>query len=127
MLNLINSAEVQHRARVTRNFMGSHSSSVAISQKIGKPLPTLEDSMCGTMEYLLQKQKLSPEAVYKQILNQKVEIVLTAHPTQVQRKSLLRKYRKISEFLALAERPDLNEYERHEAIEALRRIISSIW
>jgi phosphoenolpyruvate carboxylase len=127
MLNLVNSAEVQHRARVTRNFVGSQSSSVAISRKVGKPLPTLEDSMCGTMEYLLQKQKLSPDAVYKQIFNQKVEIVLTAHPTQVQRKSLLRKYRKISEFLALAERPDLNEYERYEAMEALRRIISSIW
>jgi phosphoenolpyruvate carboxylase len=58
---------------------------------------------------------------------QKVEIVLTAHPTQVQRKSLLRKYRQVSELLAYLERTDINAFEKSAAVGDLRRIVSSIW
>jgi phosphoenolpyruvate carboxylase len=52
---------------------------------------------------------------------------LTAHPTEVNRKSVLRKYRKCTELLAHLERPDLLENEKLAATIDLQRIISSLW
>ena len=52
---------------------------------------------------------------------------MTAHPTEVNRKSVLRKYRKCTERLAYLERPDLLPYERLQATYDLQRIISSLW
>lgn len=121
MLNLVNSAEVHHRQRVTRQH--DHEKNDAT---IG-PLPISEDSIRGTIDHLLKNGRVSPREIVDQLQRQRVEIVLTAHPTQVQRKSLLRKYRKISEMLAFAERPDLSAYEKQSANETLKRIISSIW
>jgi phosphoenolpyruvate carboxylase len=123
MLNLVNSAEVQHRNRVTR----SHSAASEGTVQVTGPLPLVEDSIRGSMDALLASGLATKEQIYDQLLKQKVEIVLTAHPTQVQRKSLLRKYRKISETLAYMERPDLDGFEKIAAKAVLRRIISSVW
>jgi len=119
MLNLVNSAEVHHRDRLLR---------LAIREKdvIGGPLPLVEDSIRGTMEALLRSGLATPDQLYEQITTQKVEIVLTAHPTQVQRKSLLRKYSKITDILARLEKLD-TPFEKSAAKADLRRIISSIW
>jgi Phosphoenolpyruvate carboxylase len=136
MLNLLNSAEIQHRTRVTRQHeiyvseQQTNSSSPNVASTMGSsmsvgPLPLTEDSMRGTMDALLQSGTATPDQIYQQLLTQKVEIVLTAHPTQVQRKSLLRKYRKISETLAWHE--SARGFEKTSAQAALRRIVSSIW
>jgi phosphoenolpyruvate carboxylase len=126
-LNLINSAEVHHRMRLLRNadiVTGQYS-----------PLPMREDSVAGTMSVLIdraaQDNTATPEQRKKEIfdvlLKQKVDIVLTAHPTEVNRRTLLRKYREISETLAVLDRKDLSPYEKAQAEEALRREICSIW
>jgi phosphoenolpyruvate carboxylase len=120
MLNLVNSAEVQHRERVTR----VHAARGAVGG--GGPLLPTEDSIRGTIDALLKNSKLSKDQIYNQLTTQKVEIVLTAHPTQVQRKSLLRKYRKISDNLGIAEQCQ-GRYEYELAVSTIRRIISSIW
>ena len=138
MLNLVNSAEVYHRQRVTRQHAKNQTAALLASvfkdndhASVGAaavgPLPLSQDSMRGTMKELLTTGQVTPEQIYQQLRQQKVEIVLTAHPTQVQRKSLLRKYRRISEMLALRERPDLDLFEKQEAIGHIRRIVSSIW
>jgi phosphoenolpyruvate carboxylase len=121
MLNLVNSAEVQHRTRVTKEYHRTKTET-----EIG-PLPLLEDSMRGTLDTLIKAGKKSKDEIYNQLLKQKVEIVLTAHPTQVQRKSLLRKYRKVSDTLAQMDRTDLNSFEQFSLSNELRRLISSIW
>jgi phosphoenolpyruvate carboxylase len=123
MLNLINSAEVQHRNRIMRQH---EAGSPAATAEEG-PLPLIEDSVRGTMETLLQSGQATPDEIYNQLTQQKVEIVLTAHPTQVQRKSLLIKYRQISELLAYLERTDIDGFEKSAAVADLRRIVSSIW
>lgn len=121
-LNLVNAAEVQHRLRNIRDYSREDG-------KTGKsgPLPNIEDSMRGTMDILLSSQAATKEEIYQQILSQKVELVLTAHPTEVSRRSLLRKYRAVTELLALLRRPDLHEFEKEEAKNDLRRVISSVW
>lgn len=122
-LNLVNAAEVHHRFRNIRKF------SKETEEKEGGsgPLPAIEDSCRGTFDILLNSNAATKEQIYDQLLTQKVEIVLTAHPTEVSRRSILRKYRHVSEILAMLERPGLNMYEKEECINNLRRIISSVW
>lgn len=121
-LNLVNSAEVAHRLRNIREYARDDGKTGTSG-----PLPNIEDSMRGTMEILLSSQAATKEEVFQQILKQKVELVLTAHPTEVLRRSLLRKYRSVAELLALLRRPDLLPYEKEEAESDLRRAISSVW
>lgn len=123
MLNLVNAAEVHHRNRVTRK----HDSGYNTPNITQGPLPLTEDSIRVTMETLLKSGKATKDEIFRRLCNQKVEMVLTAHPTQVQRKSMLRKYRSISECLGLLERPDLDGYERTAAKMDLKRTVSSIW
>ena len=122
MLNLVNSAEVNHRFRNLRKYSLSHGDGAT-----AEPLPSVEDSIRGTIKALLDSGDATKDEIYQQLLNQKVEIVLTAHPTQVQRKSLLRKYREVTETLALLERSDLTSFEVAQAKKNLSRVISSIW
>ena len=121
-LNLVNAGEVHHRLRSIRDF----SREGANAEESG-PLPVIEDSCRGTFDILLASKAATKEEIYQQLLTQKVEIVLTAHPTEVSRRSILRKYRRVSEILALMQRPDLHKYEKEEAVSDLRRIISSVW
>eukprot|EP00581_Thalassiosira_minuscula_P027872 CAMPEP_0183750898 /NCGR_PEP_ID=MMETSP0739-20130205/1395_1 /TAXON_ID=385413 /ORGANISM="Thalassiosira miniscula, Strain CCMP1093" /LENGTH=1019 /DNA_ID=CAMNT_0025987043 /DNA_START=36 /DNA_END=3095 /DNA_ORIENTATION=- len=119
-LNLVNAAEVHHRMRLVREndkVDGAH---------VG-PLPMVEDSIRGTMEILLNKDGADPEKIFEKLTTQKCEIVLTAHPTEVNRKTILRKYRNISELLEYLERPELHPFERAEAFNRLRGIIAAIW
>jgi phosphoenolpyruvate carboxylase len=130
MLNLINAAEVQHRNRMVRR---QHESIVGDSEQqnnvvnTGGPLPMTEDSARGTMDALLKSGRVTADEIFEQLTKQKVEIVLTAHPTQVQRKSLLRKYRQVAELLEYLERSDIDAFEKNAAVSDLRRIVSSIW
>lgn len=119
-LNLVNAAEVQHRLRLVR----AHE--FATDRDVG-PLPMTEDSVRGTIDALVESNMATKEQIYQQLTTQKVEIVLTAHPTEVNRRTHLRKYRTIAEMLAYLERPDLHPYEISEAMVELRRIISSLW
>lgn len=123
-LNLVNAAEVQHRLRSIRDFSrGEEGEGAAPSG----PLPVIEDSIRGTIDILLASKHATKEEIFQQLLTQKVELVLTAHPTEVARRSMLRKFRRIAENLASLHRPDLHKYEKDEAKGAIRRIISSIW
>ena len=119
-LNLVNAAEVNHRMRLVR--MAERDASHLIG-----PLPNVEDSVRGTMEIVLEEDDVDPEKIFNTLTTQKCEIVLTAHPTEVNRKTMLLKYRKISELLAHLERSDLHPFERAEALNNLRAIIAAIW
>jgi len=138
-LNLINSAEVHHRLRVVRiREMEAVGKDINPSQAndtilLGSPLPLSEDSVRGTIETIVtvdaeaNNTVITKEDIYKKLITQKVEIVLTAHPTEVNRKTLLRKYRRITETLAELDRPDLHPYERSQALDTIRRNIAALW
>lgn len=85
-LNLVNSAEVHHRMRLIRQ---SEDSDEATSVHVG-PLPMVEDGIRGTMEILLEEGH-DMNKIFEKLVRQKNEIVLTAHPTEVNRKTLLTK------------------------------------
>jgi len=120
-LSLVNSAEVQHRLRAIRQHEREN------KRQLPGPLYHMEDSIKGTMHHLIDSDGATKDEIFKQLCNQSVEFVLTAHPTEVNRKSVLRKYRKCSELLAYLERPDLLPHEQLTGTIDLQRIVSSVW
>ena len=56
-----------------------------------------------------------------------IELVLTAHPTEIVRRTLLQKYDRIARALAEKDRPDLTVWERETVVETLRREIAACW
>jgi phosphoenolpyruvate carboxylase len=98
-LNLVNAAEVHHRVRLVRTLASeasySDSSGSSLNGVVAGPLPNVEDSICGTMEILLNKSGVDSEKIFQRLITQKCEIVLTAHPTEVNRKTLIRKCKKL--------------------------------
>ncbi|XP_061339264.1 phosphoenolpyruvate carboxylase 4-like isoform X2 [Gastrolobium bilobum] len=70
---------------------------------------------------------VSPDELYNAVCKQVVEIVLTAHPTQINRRTLQYKHIKIAHLLDYNDRPDLGPEDREMVIEDLVREITSIW
>ena len=83
--------------------------------------------MRGTMENILETGMGTVDEIVNKLTSEKVEIVLTAHPTEVNRRTLLRKYRQLTAILKNLDRPDLHPYERSEAVSSLQRLVASIW
>jgi phosphoenolpyruvate carboxylase len=116
-LALSNSAENHHRVRRLRHRMMS--TECALSPK--------EDSCSGTVRRLLGAMGKSKEEVYEALCQQKVEIVLTAHPTEVNRRTMLQKHQRIREILQAFDRVDLTPHEVRNLHRQLHIEISSIW
>jgi phosphoenolpyruvate carboxylase len=56
-----------------------------------------------------------------------IELVLTAHPTEVARRRIAQKHNRIAAALTMHDRPELTPTERSELVESLRREIESSW
>lgn len=56
-----------------------------------------------------------------------IELVLTAHPTEVSRRTLIRKYDAIADLLEDLDRGGLTPVERGQAMAALRRHVMAAW
>ncbi|MEO4049044.1 phosphoenolpyruvate carboxylase [Pseudomonas sp. CAU 1711] len=68
-----------------------------------------------------------PELLARQIGRLDIELVLTAHPTEVSRRTLIQKYDAIAAQLAALDRHDLLAAERGEVQLKLRRLIAEAW
>ncbi|XP_024195903.1 phosphoenolpyruvate carboxylase 4 [Rosa chinensis] len=74
-------------------------------------------NLMGIAELL--QRGVSPDQLYDTVCKQEVEIVLTAHPTQINRGTLRYKYIRLSHLLNLRDRPDLTSEDRDMVIEDL--------
>jgi phosphoenolpyruvate carboxylase len=112
-LALTNIAEQHHRVRLRRERHraadGPGASPVAVA---------LARSMADGV---------SPERLHEVVSSLQVELVLTAHPTQATRRTLLQKHRRVAAALARRDRPDLLPEEREDITRELRREITAIW
>ncbi|KAI3976841.1 hypothetical protein MKX01_008699 [Papaver californicum] len=70
---------------------------------------------------------VSPDELYETVCKQEVEIVPTAHPTQINRRTLQNKHIRIAHLLEYNDRPDLSHEDREMLVEDLVREITSIW
>ncbi|KAL9389438.1 hypothetical protein Peur_018043 [Populus x canadensis] len=107
-LNLMGIAETHHRARKTRNVANLSKS-------------------CDEVFNQLLHGGISGDELYASVCMQEVEIVLTAHPTQINRRTLQYKHVRIAHLLEYNDRPDLTQEDREILIEDLVREITSIW
>jgi phosphoenolpyruvate carboxylase len=113
-LNLANVAEQHHRIRRRREYQRDPG---ATSQR---------GSSDETFARLLARG-VSPDALHDAVCALEIELVLTAHPTEVSRRTLIHKHNRVAALLAEGDRADLTVPERSELYAALRREILSAW
>ena len=113
-LNLANIAEQHHRTRRRR----------AYQQTADRPP---QRGSCDETFGRLIGTGIAPGALRDAVNTLHVELVLTAHPTEIVRRTLLQKYDRIARALAEKDRSDLTVYEREAVVDALRREIASSW
>ncbi|MGU9816956.1 phosphoenolpyruvate carboxylase [Pseudomonas sp. LF135] len=75
----------------------------------------------------LQSEGHSNESLARQLARLEIELVLTAHPTEVARRTLIQKYDAIAAQLALQDHRDLTSAEREQIRERLQRLIAEAW
>ncbi|XP_027365929.1 phosphoenolpyruvate carboxylase 4-like isoform X3 [Abrus precatorius] len=107
-LTLMGIAETHHRVRKGGNMAQTAKS-------------------CDDIFNQLAQGGVSPDELYNTVCKQEVEIVLTAHPTQINRRTLQYKHIRIAHLLDYNDRPDLSLEDREMVIEDLVREITSIW
>ena len=113
-LNLANVAEQHHRIRRRRAYL----------RDPGSPP---QRGSCDETFARLVAQGVSPTALHEAVRSLHIELVLTAHPTEVSRRTLIHKHNRVAALLAEGDRPDLTVPERAELHAALRREILSAW
>ena len=113
-LNLANIAEQHHRVRRRREYQ---------SEAGAQPQPGSCDEVFGR----LVAEGIDPGKLFETVTSLRIELVLTAHPTEVTRRTLLQKQRRIAESLARLDHVDLTAPEKRETVDELRREITSSW
>jgi len=112
---LVNIAEQNHRIRRRREY---------------KFISDIKDSKEGSLESLfhqLKKEKVTFNKFKELLERMSIEIVLTAHPTEVNRHIVLEKYRLISNLLKELDNPILTSDERENIEKEIRAEITSLW
>ena len=112
--DLVNLAEEQQRVRLLRQREDAFFPE-PILESIGEALATLKAN------------GISPEEMSTLLENLSIELVLTAHPTEARRRTVLSKSERIAMLLRQLNQDTLSQRERQEALVALRASISALW
>jgi phosphoenolpyruvate carboxylase len=121
-LAIANAAEGHHRSRRLNEAKSETDTSC------GALYPKADS--CGGVLPALLNQGHSKQAIWEALTTQQTELVLTAHPTEVNRRTILAKNRRIQKILTEADTYRLQgttPYHQEQLDHALQREISSIW
>src|SRR5262245_52408005 len=113
-LNLANVAEQHHRIRRRRAYLAD-------------PKSPPQPGSCRETFARLVATGTAPDDLFEAICNLRLELVLTAHPTEISRRTLIHKYNRVADLLARRDHIDLTIPEHDEVLDALRREIVSAW
>jgi phosphoenolpyruvate carboxylase len=119
MLNLANLAEevqIAYRRRIKKLKKGDFADENSA---------TTESDLEETIKRLVSDLGKSPAEVFDALKSQTVDLVLTAHPTQSVRRSLLQKHGRIRNCLAQLNEKDVTPDDKQELDEALQREIQA--
>lgn len=111
--HLSNIAEDRHHNRRTR-------------QRLLRGEPPGEGTLAFAVAHM-KEHGVTPEQLAHRILGVAITPVLTAHPTEVQRKSILDRHMAIARLLSERGRRDLTEMELSQNDQALRREVTTLW
>lgn len=117
-LNYANIAEQHHQVRLGREQLRNE-----VLTDNTNPLP---GSLTELLPRLLEKG-ITGDALYDAVTTMNVELVLTAHPTEITRRTLRRKFNEISEMLSMLDQGDTTPAQHQRQLERLRRRILSHW
>ncbi len=113
-LNLANIAEQHHRVRRRRDHARD-------------PHGAPQRGSCAETFARLRSEGVPADALAAVIASMRVELVFTAHPTEIVRRTLLQKHNRIAQILAFRDRPDLTSEEQEESLAELHREIAAAW
>lgn len=113
-LNLANIAEQHHRVRRRRAYQRDPDS---------RP----QRGSCDDAFARLIEAGVAPERLHEAVAALRIELVFTAHPTEVARRTVVQKYNRIARALAEGDRTDLTLPEQDARVDALRREIAGAW
>ncbi|MEP5765971.1 MAG: phosphoenolpyruvate carboxylase [Halieaceae bacterium] len=108
-LNLANIADQQHT--LSRAMDPVYSASQSLATAIAE----------------LEAADVNAEAIAEAVARLKIELVLTAHPTEITRRTLIHKHGEIAHCLAELELQGHTEREREQIMVRLRDLIAQIW
>ncbi|MGN2413991.1 phosphoenolpyruvate carboxylase [Pseudomonas syringae] len=91
-----------------------------------QPLP-FESRVLPELLDRLKAEGHTPDALARHLSKLQIELVLTAHPTEVARRTLIQKYDAIAAQLAALDHRDLNSAEREQITARLQRLIAEAW
>lgn len=125
---IANAAEYHHRAR--RNAHKLAMFAISEGKQTVAALGPDSDSCGGVLPQML-KEGMSPQEIFDTLTSQQVELVLTAHPTEVNRRTLLDKHRRIQYLLTEADelraKGVITQFQKKELDDVLKREIWLIW
>ncbi|MDO4707670.1 MAG: phosphoenolpyruvate carboxylase [Porphyromonadaceae bacterium] len=75
----------------------------------------------------LQSKGASRAEIISALEAMSIDLVLTAHPTEINRRSLINNLNETSECLSELDRPDLPEYKRAQLLRRLKQLIVQYW
>ncbi|MGP3790769.1 phosphoenolpyruvate carboxylase [Pseudomonas sp. B392_1p] len=110
-LNLANIAEQYHQVR----------------RRSPHEAVPFEDRVLGDLFRRLKAAGMRAEDLATHVAGLEIELVLTAHPTEVTRRTLIQKYDAIAIELAVADHDDLSPAERTASRVRLRRLVAEAW
>ncbi|KAF1052103.1 MAG: Phosphoenolpyruvate carboxylase [Stenotrophomonas maltophilia] len=110
-LNLANIAEQYHRIRRRQPSEPEAFELRALGDLLGR----------------LRESHPDPAALAAQVAGLDIELVLTAHPTEVARRTLIQKYDALDAQLAAKDHADLLPEERQQVTARLQRLIAEAW
>jgi len=113
-LNLANIAEQHHRVRRRRAHRHD-------------PEAPPQRGSCEEAFQRLTAGGLTPDQLHAAVCALRIELVVTAHPTEVSRRTLVEKYNRIATLLDARDRPDLSPLERDDVVAALQREVMTAW
>jgi len=113
-LSLANIAEQHHRERRRRDHARDPQ---------GRP----QRGSCAETFARLRAEGVSAEGLAAAIEAMHVELVFTAHPTEIARRTVTQQRHRIANLLTVRDRSDLTPSERDDVLAALHREISTAW
>jgi phosphoenolpyruvate carboxylase len=120
-LNLANVAEQYHRVRRRRSYQ---------RDPRARPQPaSIEEALPRLLSGsgLHGRPHCTPDRLHAAVCNLRIELVMTAHPTEIMRRSLQHKYSRIAHALATIDHADATCLERETSIDDMRREITAAW
>ena len=75
----------------------------------------------------LKNSEISEEEMQKAVAGLKMDMVLTAHPTEITRRTLIHKHSAINECLSFLELTDISDKERDLLLVRLEQLITQAW